>query len=147
MKVLLVEDDEEKRDEIIDLLDEKLDVNVEFRMSFQTGKKALKEEQYDLILLDMDIPTYDITAVENGGRKQAFGGRMLLSEMARRKIKTRVIVITQFDYFENSSDGLNIEELNVQLKQAFPINYCGYVQMRGDAIDWKKKLIDKIKKH
>lgn len=146
MKILLVEDDEEKRDEIIELLEINLFPIPEIisKMSFQSGKIALREEQFDLVLLDMDIPTYDISSNETGGRKQAFGGRMLLSEMIRRGIKTKVIVVTQFDYFENSIDGLNIKELDKQLKDSFSNIYYGYVQMIGGSIDWKDKLLKKI---
>lgn len=145
MNVLLVEDDEEKRDEIIELLRKNFEINITYKMSFQTGKKAIKDHSYDLILLDMDIPTFDVSPDESGGRKQAFGGRMLLAEMARNNIETTVVVVTQFDYFENSLDGLNIKELDEQLKKSFKTIYKGYVQMRGDAIDWKEKLIKIIK--
>ncbi len=145
MRVLLVEDDENKRDEILELLNKELDVEIIHQKSFQTGKKALKEDLFDLVLLDMDIPTFDISVEESGGRKQAFGGRMLLYEMVRRRIHTKVIVVTQFDYFESPTDGLNIEELNLELRNNFPAIYYGYIQMRGDSIDWKENLINKIK--
>lgn len=146
MKILLVEDDEEKRDEIIDLLEINLSPipQITSKMSFQSGKMAIRGEEFDLILLDMDIPTFDISASEDGGRKQAFGGRMLLSEMIRRNISTKVLVVTQFDYFENSSDGLNIKELDKQLKEAYSNIYFGYIQMISGSIDWKSKLLKKI---
>lgn len=145
-KILLVEDDEEKRDEIIELLNSNFDVNIISKMSFQSGKKAILENVFDLILLDMDIPTFDINIYEKGGRKQAFGGRMLMSEMQRFNIETKVIVVTQFDYFESANDGLNIKELDKQMLESFSNFYCGYIQIRGGVIDWKEKLLFKLKK-
>jgi DNA-binding response OmpR family regulator len=144
MRILLVEDDEEKRDEIVELLEGNYEPDITIQMSFRTGKKAIRDDSFDLILLDMDIPTFDITTTESGGRKQAFGGRLLMSEMLRRNIETKVLVITQFDYFENTTDGLNLTQLDQQLKDEYTNIYMGCIQMKGGSEDWKEKLLTKI---
>ena len=123
MKILLVEDDEDKRDDLSIFIKEKLTDNFRVARSIQSSKKALREDKFDLILLDMTIPTFDISPTEDGGRSQPFGGRMLLSEMIRNRISSKVIVVTQFDLFGKGEEEITLKELDQQLYQNFPNIY------------------------
>lgn len=72
-KVLLIEDFQTKADSIIShLTDEFPNVRIERRESY---KSALSEicnnaREYDLILLDMSMSTFDVTAEESGGEPE-----------------------------------------------------------------------------
>ena len=144
MKILLVEDDEDKMNDLVAFIQEKLTENFTIARSFQSGKKALKEINYDLVLLDMTIPTFDITPKEDGGRSQPFGGRMLLSEMIRHRIQTKVIVVTQFDVFGKGRDEITLKELHQVLLDQFPTIYFGAVHFSVSVTGWKDELYNKI---
>ena len=144
LKILLVEDDEDKREQLIKFIsDQNLGSLTEVR-SFQSGLKKIKTYSYDLILLDMTMPTFDISATENGGRSQPFGGELLLFEMQRRQIHSKVIVITQFDLFGEGEDEINLRDLDIRLSAQFSNNYIGVVQYSISYTSWKEKLIEKL---
>jgi len=141
MKILLVEDVEDKREQIMEFVLENIDCEMVEVRSFHSGLKAIKESQFDLILLDMTIPTYDFTATESGGRSQSFGGRLLLYEMVRRGILSKVIIVTQFDLFGEGEDEISISDLSQQLQEQFPENYLGTVQYNIQDLSWKEPLL------
>lgn len=144
MKILLVEDDEDKRGRIVEFIRQELRTEIDTARSFQTGRKFITEKKYDLILLDMSMPTFDITPTESGGRSQPFGGRTLLFEMQRRKINTKVIVITQFDFFGVDDEEISLDELDLELKETFHQNYLGAVAFNIGYEDWKENLLKRI---
>lgn len=145
MEILLVEDDEDKREQLILFVNEnKLGRLTEVR-SFQSGLAKIKTHIYDLILLDMSMPTFDISANESGGRSQPFGGELLLFEMQRRGIVSKVIVVSQFELFGDGEDKISIEDLNNRLLDSFSENYIGIVQYSISYTSWKNKILDKLK--
>lgn len=144
MKVLLVEDDEDKRGEIIDFIRKYYNWDLTEVRSFRSASKKIINEQFDLILLDMTIPTFDICATESGGRIQAFGGELILYEILRREIVSKVIVITQFDIFGENEEEINLSDLDLRLQERFPKNYLGAVQYKISYTNWEQKLISKI---
>jgi CheY-like chemotaxis protein len=145
MNLLLVEDDEDKREQLLQFIREELKSSVVEVRSFQSALKSIKEETFDLILLDMTIPTFDITPTDSGGRSQPFGGEMLLYEMLRRGIRTKAIVITQFDLFGKGEEQITLEDLNKRLSSKFKNNYLGFVQYSIKYTGWKNELLEKIK--
>ena len=145
MKVLLVEDDEDKREQLKILLHAYFQLQLSEAKSFQAALREIKSDVFDLVLLDMTIPTFDISSTESGGRSQAFGGELLLYEISRRKLSSKVIVVTQFDLFGKGDEEVRLPDLNKRLEEKFAGNYLGAIQysMRYDA--WKETLLQKMK--
>ncbi|WP_184546126.1 response regulator [Mucilaginibacter sp. FT3.2] len=144
-KILLVEDDEDKRKQLVNFINLKIPSELTEARSFQSGLKALKSQSFDLILLDMTMPTFDINPPkEGGGRSQPFGGEMLLAEMVRREINTKVIVVTQFDLFGKGDEEITLKDLDVRLKERFPDNYLGAIPYRISYTSWEDALFTKI---
>ena len=146
MRLLLVEDDEDKREQLLMFFDEHFTFSVDEVRSFQSALKAIKTICYDLIILDMTIPTYDISPIEQGGRAQAFGGEMLLHELKRRHIMSKAIVVTQFDLFGKDEDEITLIDLDLRLMKQFPINYLGAIQYNIKYTSWESALLDTINK-
>lgn len=144
MNILLVEDDEDKREQLLIFLRKNFDFDVDEVRSFQSALKAIKQKYYELIILDMTIPTFDVSPTEHGGRSQAFGGEMLLYEMKRRYIKSKVIVVTQFDIFGKDEDETSLTDLDFRLTNSFKENYLGVVQYNIKYTSWEDLLLDKI---
>jgi len=145
MKILLVEDDEDKRRQVSEFLTGAvLGVTLKAARSLQSGLQAILTKEHDLVILDMTMPTFDITAEEDGGRPQAYAGRELLRHMKRRSIETPAIVLTQFDRFGEGPDSLTLGELNEELRVAHPGYYFGAVYYSVTYEGWKKELADLI---
>ena len=106
----------------------------------QSGLRALLKQTPDLVLLDMNLPTYDITSEESGGRLQAFAGREILRQLARRNIFVPVVVVTQFDYLGEGRNRIALGELDQELSARFPSSYAGYVYYQATQDDWMSKL-------
>jgi CheY-like chemotaxis protein len=141
MNILIVEDDENKRNQIIEFIEEEIAASsVTIAKSFQSGLRAIVLGGFDLILLDMTMPTFDIGFDEDGGRPQAYAGREILRQMDRREITTPVIVVTQFDKFGAGADELRLEELDEQLHKEHPASYQGAVYYNAAYADWKQEL-------
>jgi len=141
MKILVIEDDENKRNQILHFLQDTFPLaKIEIAKSLQTGLKAIIRVGPDLILLDMTMPTFDIGGPEDGGRPQPLGGREILRQMARRKITVPTIVVTQFDKFGEGAHALTIEELHSQLRSAHTGTYVGFVYYNAALEGWKQEL-------
>jgi len=144
LNILLVEDDEDKRLELNSFVKTQLQCQVSEARSYQGALKALKNKQFNLILLDMTIPTFDVTPTDSGGRAQPFGGEALLFEMMRREIPTKVIVVTQFDKFGEGAKEVLLKDLDLRLSQQFKANYLGAIQYGNSFEGWADSLLHKI---
>ena len=140
MNILFIEDHPLKQDIIskhILGLEKKLTLVT--RRSYISGLKELitNYENYDILLLDISMPNYDISSAEGGGDWMPLAGKKILKEMYLRDIRTKTIVITMHGSFD---DGTKITELDNQLKNEFNENYVGYVYYSQINEDWKEKL-------
>lgn len=143
MNVLFIEDDKEKIQAIKNhMLNKHARDNIEFeiRESVQSGLDALiSGDNFDLLLLDMALPNYDISNSEpDGGSPESFGGRDLLFQMKMRRINIPSIVITQFESF--GDDNMTLKELNHILNSNFSDIYLGTVYFSITSDEWKKDL-------
>lgn len=141
MNVLIVEDTEIKRV----ALHEFIMVNypsssIIEAVSFQDGVEKLQLGPFDFILLDMTMPTFNITIEDNGGKKRPFAGRDLISKMHRRGLNYPVIVVTRFDVFPDEHRNITLDELNRELKEAYPNLYKGFVFYDPAKTTWSNDL-------
>lgn len=141
MNLLIVEDDRNKLEQIIALIQSKFPtVNIEPRRSYKSGLRSALTSKHDLILLDMTMPTFDISIAQSGGSPFSFAGREILRQMKRKQIPTRVVVVTQFDIFGDGEDQLSLEELTTELKEDYPNNFIGSVYYSSRLEQWKHEL-------
>ena len=139
MKILLVEDDDNKRLRLLGIL-QAIGFEVELAASCQRGLKALLCSRYDAIVLDMTLPTFDISEEDDGGRPQALGGQELLRQMKRRGIASPVVVVTQFDQFGERQDALTRQQLDTELRTHHGDIYAGLVFYDSTSDGWKEQL-------
>ena len=145
MRILFIEDHPRKKEQIIGFLNEIFkEPMIETRESYNSGLRELisNNQGYDILLLDMSMPNYDITTEDNGGDWLPFAGKLILKNMYLREILTKVIVITMHGSFD---DGTKLTELDNDLKEEFPNNYVGYVYYALTNIEWKVQLESHLK--
>lgn len=136
MKVLIIEDDINKLHAILNYANQMGIKEVATKTSFHSGLKELESHSYDLALLDMSMPAYDITGHENGGRPLPLAGRDILYKLWRKKNKCKAIVITQYEDF----GGTSLKSLDEELKKSFPEIYLGAVYYTTMQEGWKNEL-------
>lgn len=145
MKILFIEDHPYKLGQVLNFLSEAFhDAKVEVRNSYNSGLKELiiNSTAYDLLLLDISMPNYDISPEENGGDFLPLAGKLILKEMYLREIATKAIVVTMHGSFE---DGTKLAELDANLKNEFSDNYIGHVYFSAISSEWKNQLANIIK--
>lgn len=137
MKILIVDDDDFKINNIKEILNE---VNASFiidvEKSLNCGLRRVRKDTFDIILLDMSMPTFSITDSQNF---DSYGGKTFLKEMKRKKIEIPVIVITQYDIFGEGNSQKTAEDLDEEFKKSFS-NYKGMVKYSSIQNDWKTHL-------
>ena len=142
MKILIVEDDLNKLQHLEQCLSAKYsDAEIIRARSYQSGLKATLSLAPSFIVLDMTLPTYDVSTTEGGGRPRPFAGREILSEMARKVGHGKVIVVTQFETFGEGTQKKTLAELDAELGRAFPELYIGAVYYHPAQSDWKTSLL------
>ena len=144
MNVLLVEDYEEKANNIMAFLEAEFpDVEVERCTAYNSAQETIFEnrDKFDLILLDMSMTTYDLNTDASGGKPEPTAGRDLLEGMYLREITTPVIVVTMYNVFGRKE----LSAFHEELLESYPQNYKSYVFYSSQRSDWKNDLKKKIK--
>ena len=145
MRVLLVEDMDDKANDILAFLEQQFpDFVVKRCKAYNSAQETIfeSEEEFDLILLDMSMSTYDLETDASGGLPEPQAGRDLLEGMFLRDISTPVIVVTMYNVFGRKE----LSAFHKELLADFPQNYKDYVYYSVQRTDWKKDLKNKINK-
>lgn len=140
MKILIIEDHPYKLGQILNFMEECYsDIKLEVKGSYNSGLKELitNSFEYDLLLLDISMPNYDISPEEGGGDFLPLAGKLILKEMYLREISTKAIVVTMHGSFE---DGTKLSDLDGDLRNEFSDNYLGYVYFTAISNNWKNEL-------
>lgn len=146
MRLIIIEDDLNKATEISNYIKNNYnDIDIIVKRSYRNGLKEVIENDYDLILLDMSLPTYDITVDEPGGSFRHFAGRDILKEIKRRNIHTKVVVVTQFEILGEGNNQITYKELDMQLLENYNENYFGLIYYNAGISDWMNALDNIIK--
>lgn len=139
--VLLVEDDENKRSQVLGLMATRFpELSVTTAGSLMSGVRAAKAATPDLVLLDMTLPNYDLSDGETGGGMHAFGGVEFLKQVRRLRLRTKVIVVTQFETFGQPPNVKDLPELDAEMRAAFDPIYRGAVYYHASLEDWSDSL-------
>lgn len=147
MKILLIEDDEEKIKKISNFLRSDIyeKVDIVCTKSYNSSLIELsKNNEYKFVLMDMSMPIYDIYDGYEDEDSETFAGRELLEQMKFRKIYYPTIIITQYDTFGEHIDKLSLNELKNDLENDFIPNYRATVYYNSSENDWKIQLKKEI---
>lgn len=153
MKILVVEDEFSKKENIINLLNEYFEGNIEIHtaMSVRSAKNILKMDiGLDCIILDMSLPTYDIGKEEFGGRPRGFGGKDVIRQVIRQKQNIPILVLTAYEAFsvdsEDDEKDISLDELTEQLDKYTHTLILQVVKYNTLMDDWKNKVIEFLEK-
>jgi CheY-like chemotaxis protein len=141
MKVLIIEDDRNKLKNLEQVLREDgRDIDLESCRSSQSGVEAAVTRQFDLLILDMSLPRFDVGPDEDGYEFDAFAGREILQEIARWERHLKTVVFTQFETFGEGDEITTLAELDSQLRREFDGDYLGAIYYSSSRSDWKKEI-------
>lgn len=144
MKILIVEDDNNKRSRLVKLVSDTVPGSqITERSSYQSGLATALNENFDLLILDMSMPTYDAQAGA-GGTHRRYAGRDILRELQRKGRATRAVVVTQFESFGEGKNRQTIEELKQELLNNYADIYDSTIYYHAAQSDWRDQLGQRI---
>ncbi len=147
MQILLIEDEHDKREKIrtqVELILGSRAIITE-RESLRGGLKAiLTMSDLELILLDMSMPSFDLTDQFNSEDPESFAGIEIMSQMKLRDINIPVLVVTQYKNFEKGS--VTLEDLIEKMANEFKPFFKGTIYYDSLLEGWKKQLADYLEK-
>lgn len=145
-KILLVEDSPHKASKVIEYINTlNLNISITHNLSFSSGSKAVENDVYDLILLDLSLPTYDKVGSESGGRFRTFGGREIARKAFRNKKTTKILFITQYSAFSDKGKSYSFEGYKTDLANDKNINFGGMILYHSASSSWKDSLLKALK--
>lgn len=148
MKILLVEDDQNKRDRISAFVATTLPhATLVSAHSYRSAVERIVNELWDFLLLDMTLPTYDVTKHEDGFQIEAFAGINVLREMKRRQIQIPTVVVTQFETLGEGVEKMSLSELRKHLEVQYPEIYLGTIFYAPGESSWMPKLAEYLLKY
>jgi DNA-binding response OmpR family regulator len=147
VNILIIEDDQNKLKQLKDFLTTNYkDVNIREAKSYNGGLSVVLKETFEVILLDMSLPTFDPSTQESGGRPRSFAGHEILFQMKKKNRTCPVIIVTQFEEFGEGVEKISLSKLSKKLDTEFPESYLGTVYYSPARTDWQHLLQVHIEK-
>lgn len=144
-QVLLIEDSQHKRSRIVDLLNETLSgIEITEVYSYSSACRAIERIEFDLVLADMSLPTFDQSLTESGGNFRPFGGREIARKLIRRKYKSKIIFITQYESFSDKGRAYSFESLKEELRIECGNSFSGMIFFDSSISAWKSELLEAV---
>jgi CheY-like chemotaxis protein len=140
-KILIVEDNQGKRDAVKSILSATFDCQIKEAASITQAFMQLRTQFFDLVILDMSFQGNPGSG--QAIAKESLAGIEVMQYIIRRPHKPFVVVATQHELF-STSDLLNINsiaELDRLLKEGFPDIYRGIVRVVLAKEKWKADLV------
>lgn len=144
MDILVIEDNQLKRDKICKFLAENFDVRLFEAGSYNSGLNALLARRYDLLVLDMSMPTFDRTASTSGGRFRVLAGKEIATRLKKQNILVPFVVVTGYSDFSVNAENLGISQIDEILK-ALGTHYKGCVFFDSVESIWKENLFEIVR--
>jgi len=143
MKILIVEDDQYKSEAISEfLITEFRSPEIVIKDSLASGIfEVLDNGEFDIILLDMSMPSFDVTSKDpSGGTPESYAGEDFLSQMTVLGVNIPIVVVTQYDNFGTDDSQMSLTALDKKLRHNHSEIYEGSVYFKSSSISWKKEL-------
>lgn len=141
MLVYIVEDDEDKAEQITLLLGQhEHQVSIERYRSYQSGLKAVLSIPPALLILDMSLPTFDFNPTVRTGRPRNVGGYDLLRKMKLHGILAPAVIVTQLESFDDGETTVTLPEIEARCRSECPQHFMGSVFYSPTSDNWRREL-------
>jgi len=146
-KILFIEDNLIKMEAVLKVVKTNFpNAKITTKDSFRSGLRELIGNSYDILLLDMSLPTWDREDVKKQEGFERFGGETIMREMKRKERLTPTIVITMFSEFGIGKSFIDLVDLDKHLKSEFKEFYNGFVKYSSSEKKWEDELKSALEK-
>jgi CheY-like chemotaxis protein len=139
VKVLLVEDEEHKSMDLRKRIEAVLENP---RLTIKGGVRdaviAVAVENFELIVLDMALPTFDGRARKvSGGEAQVVGGLEVLRALHATGKSTKVIIVTQYPDVVLGGNKVRLNQLPKTIAQKYNQDVLGAILYSFNSPQWE----------
>ncbi|MCQ4166164.1 response regulator [Tahibacter harae] len=146
MRVLIADDEPPKLRNLEEAVEKILPgVTVSFAKSVKSAIAEIAAQSPDLVLLDMSLPTFDVSAGEPGGRPQGTGGEEVLRYMKFRRMSSPVVIVTQYEAFNKNGRQIELSSLEARLISEHGKIFRGFVYYGPLTDSWRMRLEEKLR--
>ncbi len=145
MRVLVIEDDEFKAADILRAIEE-LDraIETERAASVTSALRKITTEDFDLLVLDMSLPTFDLSGPGGGGSPQGQGGVEVLRLAKWLGKDTPVVVVTQYPDIEIDGREAPLSVAAARLSTRFEVDVKLCILYEFDSDVWRSRFVDVV---
>lgn len=128
MRILLVEDEVHKRDEMTQCIGEVYSLLPEMVDGVSSAVQAVMSGNYDLIVLDMALSTFgESSSDKKKGHDQAQGGIEVLRALKLAKKFAKIIIVTQYPDFYIGGTKVKLKDSPKIIQEKYNQNVVGAV--------------------
>lgn len=140
--VLIIEDDKFKAEDLLGLFHRQYEVTVV--TSVREAVVQVINRDFDLVILDMALPTFGTSASSPGGTAQPQGGVEVLREMQAAKRTGAVVVVSQYPDVEIEGRFVVLAECPSQLSRRYEVSVVSAVLYHFQDDEWRTQLEEVI---
>ena len=140
-KILFIEDNKTKAEAVKNFVLDNFEIeDITIKESFTSGLRELFTNKFDILFVDMSLPTREGISSNTINNFEQLGGHKIMSEMKRKKLFLPTILITMFSEFGVGKSFMDINELDEILSGEFGDFYKGYIYYSSQEESWKENL-------
>lgn len=142
MNVLIAEDSEEKREDLVSFFSEEYpSFSLSMSSSFKETVQMVEDYSYDLLVLDMTMPTKSANTSKFQTKARTLAGRDVLSTLQFYSIDNiKCIIFSQFSEFGKKGEVETLDEIYRNLLEKHRDILLGCVKYEAAAQHWREKL-------
>lgn len=143
-RILLVEDEDHKVSHLKRQIQASAhkDADLHVAKSVKDAIAAVLSKTYDLVVLDMALPTFtkEKSSGETGGVAQASGGVEVIRMMQQIEKNPPIIVVTQYPDIFISGQLIRLRKIRDTLNRKYKSNVLGVVLYSYEGEDWTRSF-------
>lgn len=144
---LIVEDDAYKLDALSEVLRSAAqDIRLTTCRSVQSAVSEIASADFDIIILDMSLPSHDPEKGSMLGIPRLSGGVEVLFELDYLSKKTNVIIVTQYPEIEMSGELVSLDQVPDFVLREYGIEVISCLYYDADNDIWKRRMLDTLGK-
>ena len=148
MKVLLVEDETHKREEMRQCVHEVYGFDPEIVDGVSSAVLRVINFDFDLIILDMALPTFGESSDDKKkGHDQAQGGIEVLRALKHAKKSTKIIIVTQYPDFNLGGTKVKLKDSPDIISKRYKQDVIGAVLYNYKSKNTLQRVMSILKTH
>ena len=136
MRILIVEDDEFKAEHLRPILHGLGEIVLV--QSVREAVVTVLSDNFDLVVLDMALPTFTKSTLSSGGTAQAQGGMEVIRALKSRQAQIPIIIVSQYPDLEIEGSFLALQSCPAILRERYQVNLVGAVLFDFDDKSWEE---------